>query len=402
MLTPEKIKIGCIFDNFYPKLGGGPVQNQMLAEHLSRCPDFSPMVFPLMWAMGLNTLQFNYPVQPIRVYNEFPKDFNRITATILADRLYNILASRKIGDMLKKVDLIHTDLHSSALLGAYYRKKLNKKLVIRFGGNIFRQQERRDEIEDKYHWFKGLFFQLPARYAFQAADAIIVNGRDLKDELIRNGIAEQKIHIVPVGLAIDIFHPPPVGEEILPVAAGQTLRLLFFGRITEANGPLQFLEVVRMLQTRLPQPVTATVIGDGPLLDLMQQTARRQGLPVMFLPSLNHHQLAGQIRKHHFCVFPFRKIGGISSVVTESMACGRIVFATEAGDLRAIIDDSCNGFLVPSDSPQRMADKISIIARNREMQQAVMVNAAETARKNCSWSQITAKYTTVYRKILLM
>lgn len=376
------------------------MQNQMLVEHLSNSKHFSPMVFPLMWEQGLDAQHLNVPIHPIRIYKSFPHEFNKVTGSILWDRLQNLVKSRSIRPNLAAADIILTDLHSAALIGAYYKQALGKKLVIRFGGNVFRQGENRHDIEDKYHWFKGLFFQIPAQYSFNRADKIIVNGQDLHDELTREKFPHEKIHIIPVGLSPDIFYPPPQSQDNLPVSQEKTLRLLFYGRITEANGPLQLLDIIRQVSKTATQPVTTTVIGDGPLLQEMQERAQQQQLAITFTPRQPHRKLAHLIRQHHFCVFPFRKIGGISSVVTESMACGRVVFAANSGDVRNVIHDRVNGFLSPIDQPQKMAETITQVAINQPLQKTIRTNAIETVHEKYIWPSVMEKYSTVFKELV--
>jgi len=399
MSVSKKIKIACIFDNFFPKLGGEPIQNQTLVENLHNSEKFSPVVFPLMWEQGLDTNRFDFPVHPVRTYTKFPDDFNKVTPAILWDRAINLLRSKSIRRHLAAIDIILTDLHSAALIGAYYKNSLGKKLAIRFGGNVFRQGEDRHEIEDKYHWLKGYFFQIPARYAFNAADRIIVNGHDLHTELTDVGFDGGKIHIIPVGFSPDIFFPPPASHEELLVADNTPLRILFYGRITEANGPLQFVEIISSLLRQTDQTVAATVIGDGPLLYAMKKNAERQRLPITFLARQSQKALANQIRAHQFCVFPFRKIGGVSSVITESMACGRIVFTTNSGDMANVIQDRVNGFLFPIDNPFNIANAIITVAKEQELQKTVSANAIESVRQDYTWPSVTEKYITVLSQL---
>lgn len=372
------------------------MQNQMIVEHLSTSKHFSPTVFPLMWEQGLEPPNVNVSIQPIRTYKTFPHQFNQVTGGILWDRVRNLFKSRTIRQQLAATDIILTDLHSAALIGAYYKESLGKKLVVRFGGNVFRQGENRHEIEDKYHWFKGLFFQIPARYSFNKADKIIVNGQDLHNELTQEGFASKKIHIIPVGLSPDIFYPPLPTQENLPVTPDKTLRLLFYGRITEANGPLQLVDIITKVSKQAQQPVTATIIGDGPLLQEMKKRALQQQLEITFMPRQAHAELAQQIRQHHFCVFPFRKIGGISSVITESMACGRIVFATNSGDMSNVIQNQVNGFLSPIDHPKEIVKNIIKATAEQTLQNSIRAKAIETVRKKYIWPSVMQKYINIF------
>lgn len=399
MRVQKKIKIGCIFDNFYPKLGGEPMQNQMLVEKLCASEKFLPVVFPLMWEQGLDTQDFDCPIHPIRTYEKFPNEFNQVTGSILWDRVQNIFQSRSIRSHLLSVDMILTDLHSAALIGSYYKQFLGKKLVIRFGGNVFRQGESRHEIEDKYHWLKGFFFQIPAKFSFKMADKIIVNGQDLHDELIIEGFDSAKIHIIPVGLSPNIFYPPNSSREILPASPKKRLRVLFYGRITEANGPLQFIDIIKQLCKYTQQPLSVTVIGDGPLLRKMKNISESHRLPINFLARQSHENLSEQIRQHHFCVFPFRKIGGVSSVITESMACGRLVFTTNSGDMANVVKDYKNGFLSQIDHPVEIADKIIQVVKDQALQRSVSDNAVNTAHQGYAWSSVMEKYINVFSEL---
>jgi len=69
------------------------------------------------------------------------------------------------------------------------------------------------------------------------------------------------------------------------------------------------------------------------------------------------------------------------SVILEAMACGTLVLATPVGAILDIINDDKTGFLLKSNDPKHIADKII------ELLEKVSKNAYNYVRENFSYEK---------------
>ncbi len=86
---------------------------------------------------------------------------------------------------------------------------------------------------------------------------------------------------------------------------------------------------------------------------------------VHYLGKVKDHTLATLYRNTHVLAVP-SYYEGFGIVYLEAMAFGLVPIATEAGGASEIIDHGENGFLIPVDDPQALANQIAILMKDRE------------------------------------
>ena len=64
-------------------------------------------------------------------------------------------------------------------------------------------------------------------------------------------------------------------------------------------------------------------------------------------------------------------------VALEAMACGTPVIGSDVGGLSFSVEDGFNGYLIPGQDPDALADKIALLLRHSGMVQAQFVPAPE-------------------------
>jgi len=81
------------------------------------------------------------------------------------------------------------------------------------------------------------------------------------------------------------------------------------------------------------------------------------------------------------------------------MAAGRAIVATDVGGARELIDDGRTGFLVPPQSPESMARRISQLLADPKLQNIIGENARQKAENDFSKEIIFRKYTEFYSRM---
>ena len=66
---------------------------------------------------------------------------------------------------------------------------------------------------------------------------------------------------------------------------------------------------------------------------------------------------------------------GLSGVVMEGMAAGNIVLATDAPGVTELIEDGENGFLIPPEDPESLAQRLITVLKNPEKYSHIVKNA---------------------------
>ena len=196
------------------------------------------------------------------------------------------------------------------------------------GGKIDRDETRAD-----YRLLNSALHPFRRRFHVRRVDAFVSLSRLVARIHLRHGVASTVIpHFVS---------PHPSGLR-LPGFEGRN-GIVFVGRVTEEKGVRDVVELAR----RLPD-VPVKVIGSGPLLRELQQSAAR--LPNLsvdgFLPP---PEIPQHVAGARLAVVPslWQEPGAL--VPLEAMALGTPVVAYANGGLAEYVSDAGGGRLVPPD-----------------------------------------------------
>jgi glycosyltransferase EpsD len=124
------------------------------------------------------------------------------------------------------------------------------------------------------------------------------------------------------------------------------IRLLFIGELNENKDPVTVLEVLRHLRAQ-GREVTGTIIGDGPLRDVVRQAGTSQTAGLTWIP---HTDVPEQyLNESDVLLLPSRR-EGLPRVVIEALATGLPVVARSNRGTRELISTPGNGRLMSPDS----------------------------------------------------
>jgi len=141
--------------------------------------------------------------------------------------------------------------------------------------------------------------------------------------------------------------------------------------------------------------------GDGPERIVLEEVAESCGVlgDVKFVGSVKHSTVVSLMKGAQMVVVPSRR-EPFGIVAVEAMAAGTPVIATAVGGLPDIIDDGCNGMLVPNECPQAMAQAIQMLWQQPAMRARLAREGRRTVATRYTWSQVAWRMLTQYRKVL--
>lgn len=169
------------------------------------------------------------------------------------------------------------------------------------------------------------------------------------------------------------YGAPAVSENEIPVPAGK-VKILFAGSLGQRKGISYALRAVEMLGEN---NCDFTLLGRKAAescLPLERATKKYR-----WLPTLPHAEVLREMRAHDVVVFP-SLCEGFGLVITEAMSQGTPVITTAHTAGPDIITDAVDGFLVPIRSAEAIAEKLEILARDRDRLRALKIAAREKAR----------------------
>lgn len=191
------------------------------------------------------------------------------------------------------------------------------------------------------------------------ASRLIAPSPAIRDALVRNGVPEQKVVVVPHGI-------PPLARRPLTDGLGkQPLKFLYLGRINHVKG----LHVMLNACSRLP--------GNGYELHIVGEAVTRpekrycRKLKMKF-PNVNafwhggksHDEIPKFITACDLIIHPTICLEVFGLTIAESLALGRPVIASRCGSAEIQVRDGENGILVPPNDPEALSDALTRLIEN--------------------------------------
>jgi glycosyltransferase involved in cell wall biosynthesis len=193
-----------------------------------------------------------------------------------------------------------------------------------------------------------------------------------------------KIDIVPYGA------PPAFSGDI--VKPSGKLKVLFAGSLGQRKGLSYVLKAIDFLNSKLELTLLGrkAAAGCAPL----ESAVRKH----RWLPSLSHDAVLREMHRHDVLVLP-SLFEGFGLVILEAMAQGTPVIATEHTAGPDIIKDGVDGFVVPLRSAEAIAEKLDLLACDRERLIA-MKSAAQRKAGSFRWESYRDGLVRVAREVM--
>jgi len=132
----------------------------------------------------------------------------------------------------------------------------------------------------------------------------------------------------------------------------------YVGRLHEEKGVLNLIRTIpKVIGKR--DDVKFVIIGEGQLEGELRSYVAAHALSqnVTFAGWIPHDELQEYLARSKLLVLP-SYTEGLPHAMLEAMACGTPVLATPVGAVPEVIHDKETGFLVPDNSPDRLAESI--------------------------------------------
>jgi L-malate glycosyltransferase len=231
--------------------------------------------------------------------------------------------------------------------------------------------------------------------AFRFCDRVVCNSAAAAERLLKHGLAERKIVVIPNGLAPEIFVE---AEPTVPPRAG-VVRVGMIARMNaRSKNHTLFLRVAARLAAKYAN-LEFLLAGDGPLRPELEALACELGIAdrVSFLG--DRRDIPEVLASMDISVAPSGS-ESLSNVILESMAAGVAVVATNVGGTPEIISDGETGLLVLPDGENELADAIGRFVAQPALRAACAQKSKELAAARFSLRTVAERYEQLYEEVL--
>ena len=207
------------------------------------------------------------------------------------------------------------------------------------------------------------------------------------------GIDKDRMEVLPNAVDTLTFHPiQGPGRKTLrrSLNISEEAKLLFCPRRLVPKNGVEFAIRAMVPVTKKHPEAILLIAGDGPQKGHLQKVIVDTGLEghVLLLGSVAHKAIPSYYQCSDIVLIPSIPSFGVEEATSlsmlEGMACGRPVIVSNIGGLKETITDGVNGFKVPAEDPDAIADRAIYIFDSRDAGESVALSGLEYVRKNHS------------------
>src|SRR3989304_5768470 len=238
------------------------------------------------------------------------------------------------------------------------------------------------------------------RFNRQMVDHFVAVTERAKDALIIEGVPEDKITIIPMGIDIDRFRPDEESGIRLrrELGIGKVEKvILFTGRMIWEKGIYDLLYAAKLvgLDCSLKNvPIRFVVVGQGPESEGVKNRVKELSIGYLFtfMESYPYHKMHEMFNMADIFVLPsiatrtWKEQFGM--VLIEAMACGLPVISAYSGSIQEVVGDA--GILVQANDARGLSQAIEGLLNDEERIKELRIKGRERAireydKKKIAW-----------------
>jgi len=281
----------------------------------------------------------------------------------------------------QKIDLVHAgDLFPQGVIAMWLKRMTGLPYLAYCHGEEVTQTDLR-----KYQ-------PMVRNTIYANADMVIAANEFARTNLLRIGIAEDKICKVLPGVDCERFFPRSRRPELVARYGLEGKKVvLSVGRLVARKGHARVLRALAHIRDRVP-PFHYLIAGEGPEKQAILSLAAELGLS-------QHITLAGKIAEdqladfYNLCdVFVLVNhvvdgdLEGFGMVFAEANATGKPVIGGRSGGTGEAILHGLTGFLVDPECPDEIADRLLLLLQNDELSRRMGLAGMERVRVEFNWA----------------
>jgi len=243
--------------------------------------------------------------------------------------------------------------------------------------------------------------------ACRRADEVVTICEGLRGVLEERGIRPDKLHVLPNGVDVRRFTPPPLDAALQTKLGFKGKKVLgFIGTLYRYEGISLLLKAVRSLVREDPD-IRCLIVGGGYNDEAkeLEALARDLGIAehVVVHGKVPHQNIGSFYSIIDVLVYP-RIRSRLLELVTplkplEAMSMEKLVVGSDVGGIKELIQDGENGLLFRADDVDDLTRVLSKALRDPETIQRIGKRGRRYVEENRPWAKLIQAHARVYAKV---
>lgn len=238
--------------------------------------------------------------------------------------------------------------------------------------------------------------------AYSFCDGLIFSGKSVKDSYLNgNGLGTNKIAQIQAPVDTSYFNPDHVPEDnAITKPSGITITTV--GYINPVKGIEYFIKMANLLNTKYKHLHFYIV---GPHLESQSNYAKKlaQLINRCHLKNVHFYGMCENVPAilNRADIYVCSSVTEASPMsVWEAMAMRKAIVSTDVGDVRRFIKDGENGFIVPPQDPEALAEKVSLLIEDKGLRNSFGKRARAVAVRELDVEICALRHRDFYFEVL--
>lgn len=305
--------------------------------------------------------------------------------------LFDALRIAKLIFIENKIDLILTqDPFITGLVGYILKRRYKCPLLIHFHGDFW---QNKYWLREKWYNFVLL---LLSRFLVKKADGIKVVSSGIKYKLVKEGIARDKIRVIPTPVDLEKFIYCNL-EKLKKIRKKHqnSKTIINVGRQDASKDYSTLYKAINLVHDDYKR-LAFCQIGNGDYLPEKIKAGEN-----LVLNSVNKIKQKALTNYYHAAdvYVSSSKHESFGKVLIEAMAAGLPIVATATTGSREIVQEGINGFLVPIGDSQALARKVLYLLNNPAKAEEMGKRGRQIVREKFNQEKIIKKIINFWQEL---
>ena len=236
-----------------------------------------------------------------------------------------------------------------------------------------------------------------AKMALRRAAYYTSDAQATQDAAFAFGANPQRSSLIPWGVDCDHFSPVENNES----HRGSQEFVIFCNRAWEPTYGVDVLAQAFAMAVKKQPQLRLLLLGGGSTGPAIKNILEQNGAAekTIFAGRIPQTELPSYYHKAHLYISPSH-VDGSSVSLMEALACGLPVLVSDIPGNVPWVDEGVNGWTFADGDVQALADKIVLIAKNRELLPKMGKEARKTALARANWKINFQALLDTYKKTL--
>ena len=238
------------------------------------------------------------------------------------------------------------------------------------------------------------------------ADAVFVITEALRAEMVRRGVAPDKLVVLPNGVHTEQFAPRERDRALEQQLGLQGVPVIgYAGSLVDYEGLELLMTAAAALRDR-GVVFRVVVVGDGPAQAAIQASAEARGLSdlVLFTGRVPHDEVSRYLSLFDITPFPRLPLPVCELISPmkpfEALAMGKAVVVSSVAALTEIVQDGVTGLVFAKGDAADLARVLEIALGSPDLRGRLGEAGLAWVRAERDWSHVTATADATYREVL--